>query len=212
MIDQTPTRRRNRLKIGLDSSLTLTEAKPDISSDEQLDKLEETGDDSCPSVEFKGLAATSNPDVSIYTPLSKSSATWITSGTSNLTIRNKHQRNQDNDHANVLSRVLFKSAQTGGDMIDHDQVPHGARSLDSRSFDALSSATVSISDTNVTIYSFERERVSMDELKPIEIISSKVTPSPQFLAATSSSSERQLDTIVSTAAQMNSTSVGSYLL
>ena len=94
-------------------------------------------------------------------------------------------------------------------MINLDQVPNGTRSLDSRSFDALSSATVSNSDTNVTIYSFEREKVSMAELKPIEIISSKVTPSPQFLTATSSSSERQVDTIVSTAAQMNSTFVGS---
>ena len=60
----------------------------------------------------------------------------------------------------------------------------------------------------MTIYSFEREKVSMAELKPIEIITSKLSPSPQFLGATSSSSERQVDTIVSTAAQINSTFVG----
>ena len=52
----------------------------------------------------------------------------------------------------------------------------------------------------------------MAELKQIEIISSKANPSPQFLAATSSSLERQVGTIVSTSAQMNSIFVGSGLL
>ena len=40
----------------------------------------------------------------------------------------------------------------------------------------------------------------------------KITPSPQFAVATSSLSERQVDTIVSTAAQMNYTFFGSGLL
>ena len=169
IVDQTPTRQRNRLKTGSYSLVTLPETKPDESNDEQLDQLEETVDDSCPSVEFKGLAATSNLDVSISTPLSQSSAPSITSDTRNLPIQNKHQKNQDNDHANVLSRLPFTSAQTDGDMIYLDQVLGGTRSLDRKSFDALFSATVSNSDTNVTIYSFEREKVSMAELKPIEI-------------------------------------------
>ena len=192
--------------------VTLLKAKRDGSNDEQLDHVEEIVDVSSPSVEFKGLAATSNFEVSISTPLSQSSAPPITGDISNLPIQNKHQKNQDNDHANVLSRLPFTSALTDGDMIYFDQVPRGTRSLDRRSFDALSSATVSNSDTNVTIYFFEREEVSITELKQIEIISSKVTPSPQFLAATSSSSERQVDTIVSTRAQMNNTFVGSVLL
>ena len=54
IIDQTPTRRRNRLKTGSYSLVTLPEAKRDESNDEQLDQLEETVEDSCPSVELKG--------------------------------------------------------------------------------------------------------------------------------------------------------------
>ena len=102
IIDQTPTRRRNRLKTGFDSSVTLTEAKCDVSNDEQLEQFEESVDNSCPSVEFTGLATTSNLYVSISTPLSKSNIPSITSDTSNLPTQNEHQRNQDNDHANVL--------------------------------------------------------------------------------------------------------------
>ena len=52
----------------------------------------------------------------------------------------------------------------------------------------------------------------MAELKQIEICSLKVTPSLHCLAATSNSSKRQVDTIVSTAAQMNSTFFKSGLL
>ena len=156
IIDQTLMRRRNRLKTGSYSLVTLPKAKRDESNDEQLYQLEETVDDLCPSV--KGLAATSNLYDSISTPLSQSSAPSITSDTSNLPIQNKHQMNQDNNHYNVLSKLPFTSAQTDGDMTYLDQIPRGTRSLDRTSFDALSSATVSISDTKVTIYSVEREK------------------------------------------------------
>ena len=142
IIDQTPTRRRKRLKTRFDTSVTLTEAKRDVSNDEQLDQLEESVDNSCPSVEFKGFVTTSNLYVSISTPFSKSTILSITSDTSNLPTQYEHQRNHDNDHANGLSRLPFTSAQTGVDIIYLHQVTHGMRSLDSGSFDALSSASL----------------------------------------------------------------------
>ena len=85
-------------------------------------------------------------------------------------------------------------------MIYLDQVTRGTRFLDKKSFNAQSSETVSYSDTNATIYFSITEKVSMANLKPIKIISSRKTPLPQSVAASSSSIERQLDTMISTSA------------
>ena len=92
IINKIPTRRRNRLKTGFDSSFTLTEAKRYVSNDKQLDQLEESVENSCPSVEVNGLAVTSNLYVSISTPLSKSTIPSITSDTNNLPARMNTKR------------------------------------------------------------------------------------------------------------------------
>ena len=78
----------------------------DVLHDKQLDQVEEIVDFSIPSVEFKCFAATSNLDVSITIPLSKSSDKLITSNTGNLPIQNEQQRNKDNDHVNVIQDFL----------------------------------------------------------------------------------------------------------
>ncbi len=188
--------------------VTLPKAKRDELNDEQLDQVEETVYASSTSVEFKGLAATSDLDVSTATPLSEPPASPISSGKSNFPTYNEHHRNQDNVHANVLSRPFFTSAKQGSDMIYLDQVSRNTISLDKRFLDALSSATVSCGfvrkggrdcfDADVSVCFSEREKVSSAGLEPMEIVSSKVTPSPQFFAATLGYSKRQVDTIVST--------------